>query len=210
LASADLYADRIDFLRYFSRPDCEKCGFPSCEEFVGAVRKGEKRPADCPFINKNKSYALEAIRKIEDSWPEVPLLTHPRPGFVGLIELNKPTSGSMVLISGNNEYTEQVLMTVLGTTVCPFFVIFSDTEGNTVDMALIYKTLTAERIDSALKETGIEERVDSREIIIPGLAWSLKDEIEKLSSWRVRVGPQCAAELPLFLSELWIPPMVYE
>ena len=73
-------------------------------------------------------------------------------------------------------------------------------------MSMIYCTLTAERVADALRETGIEEKVSSREIIIPGLASSLREEIEKITGWRVRVGPLCAAELPLFLSEIWIPP----
>jgi CO dehydrogenase/acetyl-CoA synthase gamma subunit (corrinoid Fe-S protein) len=206
LASADLYSGKIDFLRYFKRSDCEACGFPSCDAFIEAIKTGKERPADCPFINENKAYALEAIRKIEDSWPEVPLLTHPRPSVVGLVELNKPTSESLVLISGNNEYTEQVLMTVLSTTVCPFFVIFVDTEGNTVDMSMIYGTLTAGRVHNSLRESAIERRVSTREMIIPGLASSLKEKIEKMTGWRVRVGPLCAAELPLFLSEIWLPP----
>jgi CO dehydrogenase/acetyl-CoA synthase gamma subunit (corrinoid Fe-S protein) len=206
LASADLYSGKIDFLRYFSRSDCVACGFPSCEAFVKEIRAGKKKTADCPFLSGNKAYALEAIRKIEESWPEVPLLTHPRPGSVGLIELNKPTSESLVLITGNNEYTEQVLMTVLSTTVCPFFIIFINTEGNTVDMAMIYRTFTADGVADSLKETGIERKVSSREMIIPGLATPLKEEIERLTRWRVRAGPLCAAELPLFLSEIWIPP----
>lgn len=182
------------------------CGFPSCEAFLEAVRAGTKKLRDCSFISRNKAYALEAIQKIEELWPEVPLLTHPRPSFVGLVELNKPDSESLVLISGNNEYTELVLMTVLGTTKCPFYVIFSNTEGNTIDMSMIYHTLTAESISKALKETRIEEKVNSKEMIIPGLAASLKKDIEKLTEWHVRVGPVCAAEMPLFFSELWIPP----
>lgn len=147
---------------------------------------------------------------MSDLWPEVPLLTHPRPSFIGLLELNNPNDTSLVIISGNNEYTEQVLMTVLGTTKCPFFVIFLDTDGNTIDMAMIYQTLTAERVRNGLKETDIKEKVNSKELIIPGLAASLKPDIEKLTGWRVRVGPVCAAELPLFLSELWIPPEIAE
>jgi CO dehydrogenase/acetyl-CoA synthase gamma subunit (corrinoid Fe-S protein) len=206
LASADLYSGKIDLLRYFNRSDCLACGFSSCETFIEAIKAGKKRAADCPFINKNKTYALEAIARIEESWPEVPLLAHPRPSSVGLIELNKPTSRSLVLISGNNEYTEQVLMTVLSTTVCPFFVIFVDTEGNTVDMAMIYRTLTAGGIAKALIESRMAEKVSTREIIIPGLASSLREEIEEMTGWQVKIGPLCAAELPLFLSEIWIPP----
>ncbi len=206
MASANLYLETINFLRYFNKTDCIECGFKTCEEFIDALRKGIKKPQDCSSISRNKAYALEVVQKIKDLWPEVPLLTHPRPSSIGLVELNKPNSESLILITGNNKYTEQVLMTVLGTTICPFFVIFVDTDGNTVDMAMIYRTLTAERIHNALKETGIEQKVARKELIIPGLAYSLKEDIEKLTEWSVRVGPLCAAELPLSLSEIWIPP----
>ncbi len=175
-------------------------------EFIDAIKSGIKKPRDCSLISRNQSYALEAINRIKELWPEVPVLTHPRPGFAGAIELNEPAPNSLLLISGNNEYTEQVLMTVLGTTTCPFFVLFVDTDGNTVDMSMIYQTLTAERIWNSLKETGMEEKVIDKVLMIPGLAASLKEDIETLTGWNVRVGPVCAAELPLFLSEIWIPP----
>lgn len=206
MASANLYLDKINFQHYLDQNNCSQCGFPSCEAFIDAIRKGTKKPQECSFINRNKTYAFEAIQRISDLWPEVPLLTLPRPSYVGLVELNNPNERSIVLISGNNEYTELVLMTVLETTKCPFFVIFSNTDGNTVDMAMIYHTLTAERIYDAIKETEIEDKVSSKELIIPGLAAPLKEDIEKFTGWHVMVGPVCAAELPLFLSELWIPP----
>ena len=160
---------------------------PSCDAFILALKKGEAGPRECSFISRNNAYAFEAVRKIEESWPEVPLLTHPRPAFTGLVELNQPDERSLMLISGNNEYTEQVLLTVLGTTVCPFYVLFVDTDGNTVDMAMIYKTLTAERIRNALKSNGTEEKVAAREILLPGLASSIKSETETLTGWKVRL-----------------------
>lgn len=203
---ADLYIDEINFLKYLNKTDCIQCGFLSCEEFINAIISGIKKPQDCSLISRNKVYAFEVIQKIKDLWPEVPLLMHPRPALTGLMELNNPNSASLVLISGNNVYTEQVLLTVLSTTVCPFFVIFVDTDGNTVDMAMVYQTLTAERVKKALEDAGLEEKAKRKELIIPGLASSIKDDIEILTGWNVRVGPKCAAELPLFLSEIWIPP----
>jgi CO dehydrogenase/acetyl-CoA synthase gamma subunit (corrinoid Fe-S protein) len=205
LPNADLYIDKIDFQRYLNQNDCVQCGFSSCNSFIEAIKRGEKFPRECSFIGRNKAYAFEAVRKIEESWPEVPLLTHPRPAFTGLIELNQPDKRSLMLVSGNNEYTEQVLLTVLGTTVCPFYVLFVDTDGNTVDMAMIYKTLTAERIRNALKINDPGEKVTTREILLPGLASSIKSETETLTGWKVSLGPVCAAELPLFLADIWIP-----
>jgi CO dehydrogenase/acetyl-CoA synthase gamma subunit (corrinoid Fe-S protein) len=206
LDHANLYLENINFQRYLHQTVCAECGFPSCDEFIEAIRKGIKKTQDCPFITHNKAYALESIERIKELWPEVPLLPHPRPGFTGLVELNKPSPESLVLITGNNEYTEEVLMTVLGTTVCPFFVLFVNTEGNTVDMSMIYTTLTPERIHEAMKESCIDEKAGARELVIPGLASVLTEDIESLTGWRVTVGPVCAAELPLFFSEIWIPP----
>lgn len=206
VASADLYLERLDLIKYLNKTDCAQCGITSCDKFISALRNGIKKPQDCPFLSKNEAYAFEVVLRVKDLWPEVPLLTHPRPSLTGLMELNRPNTESLVLISGNNEYTEQVLMTVLGTTIVPFFVIFVDTDGNTIDMAMIYQTLTAERVYNALKETGVEKKAGKRELIIPGFAASIKEDIEKLTGWHVKVGPICAAELPLFLSEFWTPP----
>jgi CO dehydrogenase/acetyl-CoA synthase gamma subunit (corrinoid Fe-S protein) len=205
MASADLYLETVDFLRYLKRTDCGECGIESCEEFVDALRKGKKKPQDCPYLTKNKAYAFEIALKAKDVLPDVPMLTVPRPGHVGLVELNNPGLESIVLISGNNDYTVQVLLTILGTTTGAFFVLFIDTNGDTVDMAMIYQSLTAEKINNALKISGIKERVSEREFIIPGFASSLKQDIEKMTGWQVQVGPLCAAELPLFLSEIWTP-----
>ena len=206
MPNADLYIDKIDFQRYLNQNDCVQCGFSSCNSFIEAIKRGEKFPQECSFIGRNKAYAFEAVRKIEESWPEVPLLTHPRPAFTGLVELNQPDERSLTLISGNNEYTEQVLLTVLGTTICPFYLLFVDTDGNTVDMSMVYKTLTADRIYNSLTKTGMENKVTAKDIIIPGLASSLKNEIETMTGWNASVGPVCAAELPLYLSDIWIPP----
>lgn len=207
MASSDLYLDKIDFLKYLDNTDCTQCGVDSCQEFILALKQGIKKPQDCLFLNKNKAYAFEVALNISDSWPEVPLLVHPRPSMVGIVELNTPDPSSLVLITGNNEYTEQILMTVLGTTISPFYVIFVDTDGNTVDMSIIYKTLTAERIYRALKDTGISERSERKELIIPGFALPIRKEIEIWTGWKVITGPICAAELPLFLSEIWFPPV---
>jgi CO dehydrogenase/acetyl-CoA synthase gamma subunit (corrinoid Fe-S protein) len=206
LQTADLYTDKINFQKYLNKNDCTDCGFSSCDAFISALKRGEKQLHKCSFIERNNAYAFEAVDKIKQLWPEVPLLVHPRPAFSGLVELNQPDEKSLVLISGNNEFTEQVLLTVLSTTVCPFYMVFVDTDGNTVDMAMIYKTLTAERIQNTLKETDMKHRVCHRELIIPGLAADIQKDIATSTGWTVRAGPVCAAELPLFLSAIWIPP----
>jgi acetyl-CoA decarbonylase/synthase, CODH/ACS complex subunit gamma len=63
--------------------------------------------------------------------------------------------------------------------------------------------ITAEGIAKAIKDSGIEEKVKHKTLIIPGLLAGLKDGIEKLTGWKVLIGPSNSAELPKFLEEHW-------
>jgi len=73
-------------------------------------------------------------------------------------------------------------------------------------MAVIYKALRAEQIRTDLKSSGLIEKTPHQEIIIPGLAWAVAQELKKTTQLNVLVGPICAAELPLFLAHRWLPP----
>jgi acetyl-CoA decarbonylase/synthase complex subunit gamma len=63
--------------------------------------------------------------------------------------------------------------------------------------------ITAESIARAIKDSGIEQKVKHKTLIIPGLLAGLKDGIEKLTGWKVVIGPSNSAELPKFLEEHW-------
>jgi len=63
--------------------------------------------------------------------------------------------------------------------------------------------ITAEGIAKAIKDSGIEGKVKHKTLIIPGLLAGLKDGIEKLTGWKVMIGPSNSAELPKFLEEHW-------
>lgn len=206
MLTANLYYDEIDFLKYLKPEDCKSCGFNSCKEFIDAFKEKKIKINDCHFILENNRYAFEAIEKIKQTLPTVPITMHPMPAPAGLIELNKPDKKSPVLLTGNNQYTEEIILTVLSTTVCPFYVLFVDTDGNTIDMSMIFKTFTPERIKKAIINSNIEHLAENKELIIPGLAEPLKNEIEEITGWNIRVGPKCAIELPLYLSDIWLRP----
>lgn len=154
--------------------ECHKCGPQSCRELV---------------------------EKIKDVLPQVPSLQLPRPVDPALVELNNPQPGDPVLVTGNSEFTQAVLLAVLSTTQSPFFVLFTDTRGDTLDMAVILESFTPDRIRQSLENESLNAPGSS--LIIPGLAAALKDDIEKLTGWPVEVGPVCAAELPLFFGDRW-------
>jgi len=121
------------------------------------------------------------------------------------VEINTPGEDTPILISGNNIHTQDVITSILGTTKSPFFLIFADTKGDTVDMAIIYESLTAEVISKEVLKSGVLERVSHQDIIIPGLASAMCDELGKSTGWKVTVGPICAGELPLFFGDRWSP-----
>ncbi len=65
--------------------------------------------------------------------------------------------------------------------------------------------LTADKAAEAIKESGIEQKVKHRHLIIPGMAARLSGETEDLTGWRVLVGPRDSSGIPGFLKENWPP-----
>lgn len=203
---ADAYLDRIDFLRYLPRTDCGDCGAGNCSEFVEKLKHTEKKIQDCPFIRPQLYYPFEIALRADRILPKFPCLMSPEPGPTGLMEINRPGRNSPVLISGNNVHTQDVLAVMLATTRTAFFLLFSDTRGDTVDMALILESMTPPRILKEMRESGILKGTSRGRIIIPGLASALSHELARMTGNRIIVGPVCAGELPLFFGARWRPP----
>ena len=201
---ADNYLDRIDFLKYLPQTDCAACGAKTCQEFVEGLKRGEKRLQDCPDISESFYYPFHIALDADHILPQFACITDPRPGPIGVVEINGPGRQSPILISGNHVHTQDVLMSVLSTTRSPFFLLSTDTKGNTVDMAVIYRTITAEQIRKDIQTSGVLERTSHQDMIVPGLAAAIGSELQQATGWNVMVGPICAAELPLFLADRWL------
>jgi CO dehydrogenase/acetyl-CoA synthase gamma subunit (corrinoid Fe-S protein) len=166
---ADTYLDRIDLLKYLPQTDCGECGAISCQEFVKDLKRGSKRPEDCPDISENLYYPFQVALEADNLLPKFPCLTVPHPGPTGLLEINITSDASPILISGNNVHTQDVITSILGTTRSPFFVLFADTRGDTVDMAVILESLTVEVISREVVESGILQRTLSNQAFSKGL-----------------------------------------
>ena len=136
--------------------------------------------------------------------PVIPSLDIPRPAEAGVLDLNGATADSPVLITGNSRLTQEVLLAVLSTTTAPMRMVCVDTGGHTVDMSLVFGTLTAEAIASALQAGGSRAHDFMGRIILPGLADALAAPLSEMLGRPVEVGPVCAAELPLFFAADWV------
>jgi CO dehydrogenase/acetyl-CoA synthase gamma subunit (corrinoid Fe-S protein) len=200
---ADLYLESIDYGEYLSARDCAGCGATSCRALVETLRASGGAFASLNGLGDGKVHALGTTLAIEGSLPPVPAITAPRPTPPELAELNDPGPGDPVLITGNSVFTQEVLLVILATTVSPFFVLFTDTRGDTLDMAVIFESFTAERVLRSFEAERLAERARGSTLVLPGLARHLLDEVSAATGFPVEVGPVCAAELPLFFSHRW-------
>ena len=206
MLKTNLYPDKIDFYKYLPQTDCGECGLDSCMEFLEGMKREDIKAEACPFFSGNMTYAFTTALSAEEIMPDTEVIQVPVPAETGLVEFNMPDKDSPLLISGNSEITQLALSAILATTVKPFFVLFIDTRGNTVDMAMIYGAFTEDRIKNMLEECQIAEKLNHKEMVIPGFAGPLSEEIERLTGWRVEVGPVCCGELPLYFGEDWVAP----
>lgn len=203
---ANLYADCIDLARYLTPEDCASPVAATPAQLATALKEGTQRPEDCPGLSPGKRYALSLALRAEEILPPVQSLELPRPVKPELYEINDPGLDAPVLVTGNSEFTLTVLTGLLAFTVSPFFLLLVDSRGDTVDMAMIYRSFTPQRLDQALEVHRLKDRVSHRRLIIPGWCAPLREELAHYTGWEIIAGPICAAELPLFLGEAWQPP----
>ena len=111
----------------------------------------------------------------------------------------------MVSVSGNNRYTFELLASIWTQGKTPAYFLVVDCLGNTVDMAVLFGDFTSGRLLQILEETGLEEKVVHRHMIVPGYTKSLARDFVEATGWEVEVGPVCAVELPLYLGDRWLP-----
>ena len=195
---ADLYVDRINLPQPVGTETCQVCRVDSWEELIERLRDGRIGEGQCPHWPAERIELLRRAADASEVLPDVPSLDVPRPTEPGVMELNEPTDDSPVLITGNSQLTHDVLLAVLSTTAMPIWMAAIDTGGHTVDMSLVYKTLTAEAIVG-----GFDEERFSGRIVLPGLAEKLAPAVSAALGRPVEVGPICAAELPIFFAEQW-------
>ena len=197
---ADLYEKEVLLDRYLSASDCRACGFQDRNEFLEKLRSGKLRPHSCR-LSKSRFLALLWAARPEDVLPPTEVLQLPSPGPAGLYPMNDPGPDTPVLVSGNSELSIAVLSAVLSTTISPFWYLVVDTDGHTVDMALVYQVMTPERIARAFEQERLNQKAHASTISLPGLAASLAEEVAGRTQRPVVPGPVCAAELPLFFGE---------
>ncbi|HEC69051.1 MAG TPA: acetyl-CoA decarbonylase/synthase complex subunit gamma, partial [Candidatus Omnitrophica bacterium] len=109
---------------------------------------------------------------------------------------------SPVLVTTNFSLTYFTVESEVEASKVPSYIITCNAEGLSVLTAWAAEKFTAESIAKTLKDTGIEEKVSHREVIIPGYVAVLSGKLEEESGWKVRVGPKEASGIPSYLKNL--------
>ena len=160
-------------------------------------------------------YADVLVMHDADGWALLPntvlrqnIYTDPRKPVAvepGLKEFGTPNETSPVLFTTNFALTYYTVASDIENSKTSAYLIVVETEGSAVDSGVAGRKLTAEKVADAIKETGIEKKVNHRKIIIPGKASRISGEIEELSGWKVQVGPRDSSEIPKYIIEKWQP-----
>jgi acetyl-CoA decarbonylase/synthase complex subunit gamma len=120
-----------------------------------------------------------------------------------MVAIGTPDDNSPVLITSNFALTYYTVAQDIESSGNSVYLIVVDSEGTAIDSGVAGRKMTAETIADAIKESGVEDKVKHRKLIIPGKAARLSGEIEELSKWDVMVGPQDSSGIAKFLQDKW-------
>ncbi|NOZ26316.1 MAG: acetyl-CoA decarbonylase/synthase complex subunit gamma [Nitrospirae bacterium] len=144
---------------------------------------------------KWKNLALFTLRQNIYTDPQVPMQVEQK-----IYKIGDPTPDSPLLITTNFSLTYFIVSGEVENSKVPAHLAIMDCEGLSVLTAWAAGKFTGSKIANFIKESGIENEINHRELIIPGYVAILSGAIEdKLEGWKVTVGPREANALPAFL-----------
>jgi acetyl-CoA decarbonylase/synthase complex subunit gamma len=160
------------------------------------------------LINK---YADILILHGTNIWELIPILTlkqgvytdprKPQAVDAGLYQFGEVDENSPVIMTTNFALTYYTVEGDLKSGKANCYLLVLDTEGRAVDVSLAGNQLNGESVADLIKDTGIEDKIKTRKLIIPGLAAPVSGEIEDESGWEVAVGPRDSSAVADFLAD---------
>jgi len=146
-------------------------------------------------IEKWKNLALFTLRQNIYTDPQVPMQVEQK-----IYKIGEPTPESPLLITTNFSLTYFIVAGEVENSKVPSWLAVMDCEGLSVLTAWAAGKFVAGKIANFIKESGVENQIKHRELIIPGQVAILSGALEdKLEGWKVIVGPREANGIPTFL-----------
>jgi acetyl-CoA decarbonylase/synthase complex subunit gamma len=117
-----------------------------------------------------------------------------------IYKIGEPTPESPLIITTNFSLTYFIVSGEIENAKVPVYLAVMDCEGLSVLTAWAAGKFTGSKIANFIRESGIENEIKHRDLIIPGYVAILSGTIEeKLEGWKVIVGPREANAIPAFL-----------
>lgn len=146
-------------------------------------------------VEKWKSLALFTLRQNIYTDPQVPMQVKQ-----DVYKIGEPSKDAPLMITTNFSLTYFIVSGEIENSKVPSRLAVMDCEGLSVLTAWAAGKFTAAKIATFIKESGIENEISHKELIIPGYVAILSGALEdKLEGWKITVGPREANAVPAFL-----------
>jgi acetyl-CoA decarbonylase/synthase complex subunit gamma len=127
--------------------------------------------------------------------PQKPIQVEPKVYAIG-----EPDRNSPVFVTTNFSLTYFIVSGEIENSGTSAYLVIPECEGMSVLTAWAAGKFSGAHIAKAVKEFGLEEMVDTRQIIIPGYVSQISGELEEgLPGWKVIVGPGEAGDIEGFV-----------
>ncbi|MEE9200129.1 MAG: acetyl-CoA decarbonylase/synthase complex subunit gamma [Candidatus Brocadiales bacterium] len=158
-------------------------------------------------------YAGIIVLSSYEPWQVMPLLTVRQNIYTDpqkpvqvkseLYEVGQVNENSPVMFTTNFSLTYYTVEGEVESCRIPSYILAVDTEGTSVLTAYSGDKLNEKIVGKALSQTGAQEKVKHKKLIIPGLVAVMSAKIKEETGWDVLVGPKEASGLPSFLKTTW-------
>jgi len=148
-----------------------------------------------PEFSKEMMLTLYTLRQNIYTDPQKPIQVDAK-----LYAIGDPKPDSPLFVTTNFSLTYFIVSSEIENAGISAWLTIPDCEGMSVLTAWAAGKFSGEKIGKFVKENKIEEKLTSRDIIIPGYVASISGDLEEaLPGWKVTVGPQEAADLGPFI-----------
>jgi acetyl-CoA decarbonylase/synthase complex subunit gamma len=130
--------------------------------------------------------------------PQKPVQVTPKLYAVGEAGPDSP-----VLFTTNFSLTYYTVEGDVEASRIPAWILCVDTEGTSVLTAYSGDKLNEKTVAKAIKDTGLEQIVRHKKLIIPGYVAVMSGRLEEETGWQILIGPRESGVIPRYLKEVW-------
>jgi len=170
------------------------------EDTVSAISEINKYGGICvlPTFDPAQLVALMTLRMNIYTDPQKPIQVEPK-----IYPVGDPGPNSPVFVTTNFSLTFFIISGEIENSGLSAWLVVPECEGMSVLTSWAAGKFSGTSIAKFVKESGLEQQVKTREIIIPGYVAQISGELEEsLPGWKAIVGPQESADLESFINSV--------